>query len=121
MKTSEANTVEGALGLRAAYLLEVRRLLQTHLPNEEVWAYGSRVNGGGHEMSDLDLAVRHPADLSARQGVALAALRAAFSDSNLPLIVDLHDWASLPKAFQDNIAASHIVLYTPTGTVPGED
>lgn len=121
MKPSEANTVDAGLDLRDAHLLEVRRLIQTYLPNEEVWAYGSRVNGGGHEMSDLDLAVRHPANLSARQGAALGALRAAFSDSNLPLIVDLHDWAALPKPFQDSISARHIVLHSPPSAPPGED
>ncbi len=90
-------------------------------PGSLVWAYGSRVDGSGHEMSDLDLAVRHPADLTARQGAALMALRAAFSESNLPLIVDLHNWAALPKAFQDNIAARHIVLQPLAGTPPAED
>lgn len=29
-------------------------------PGTELWAYGSRVKGGNHEGSDLDLAVRAP-------------------------------------------------------------
>ena len=35
-------------------------LLREHLPDVEVWAYGSRVNGLGHEGSDLDLVLRGP-------------------------------------------------------------
>lgn len=33
-------------------------LLGQHVPQAEVWAYGSRVNGGAHEGSDLDLVLR---------------------------------------------------------------
>ena len=41
-----------------------RRLLETllrrYLPDVEVWAYGSRVNGRSHDGSDLDLVLRGP-------------------------------------------------------------
>ena len=33
-------------------------LLREHLPDVEVWAYGSRVSGLGHDGSDLDLVLR---------------------------------------------------------------
>ena len=39
----------------------LKALLQKHVPNVEVWAYGSRVNGSSHEASDLDLVLRSPA------------------------------------------------------------
>lgn len=41
-----------------------RRLLEEplreHLSDAEVWAYGSRVSGRGHDGSDLDLVLRGP-------------------------------------------------------------
>ena len=37
--------------------------LEIYLPDVEVWAYGSRVNGRSHYGSDLDLVLRSP-DLS---------------------------------------------------------
>ena len=46
------------LSPRHRRLLEA--LLQKHVPNVEVWAYGSRVNGSAHEASDLDLVLRSP-------------------------------------------------------------
>ena len=46
------------LHLPGRYLQMVQAILQTHLPNAEVWAYGSRVNGDYYEASDLDLVVR---------------------------------------------------------------
>ena len=102
-----------ALQLTPAHLAEVCRLIVAHLPHEEVWAYGSRVTGTGHATSDLDLVVRHPADLKTRQGTAFWELKEAFSESNLPFLVDLLDWAALPPAFWPNIAESHLVLYRP--------
>jgi predicted nucleotidyltransferase len=85
-------------------------LLNQFLPNEEIWAYGSRVNGTGHETSDLDLVVRHPADLRQRQGPALNALKEALSESTIPLLVDLHDWATLPPLFWENILEGYVVV-----------
>jgi predicted nucleotidyltransferase len=89
---------------------EVERILSQFVPNEEVWAYGSRVDGSGHELSDLDLVIRHPADLKIPVGLILAELREAFSESNLPFLVDVHEWASLPTAFWANIEAQHVVI-----------
>ncbi len=89
---------------------EVERILSHFVPNEEVWAYGSRVDGSGHELSNLDPVIRHPADLKIPVGLILAELREAFSESNLPFLVDVHEWASLPTAFWANIEAQHVVI-----------
>lgn len=89
---------------------EVERILSQFVPNEEVWAYGSRVDGSGHELSELDLVIRHPADLQVSGGLILAELREAFSESNLPFLVDVHDWASLPNAFWTNIEAQRVMI-----------
>ncbi len=101
------------LTLAPHHLAELRRLIAAHLPDEEVWAYGSRVNGTAHDTSDLDLVVRHPADLKARQSSAFWELKEVLSESNLPLLVDFFDWATLPPAFWDNISYQHVVLYSP--------
>ena len=49
------------LSLPPSYRRMVEDLLREHVPDAEVWAYGSRVNGQSHEASDLDLVVRGPA------------------------------------------------------------
>lgn len=101
------------LSLPARHLEQLRRLIATHLPQEEVWAYGSRVAGTAHDTSDLDLVVRHPADLKVQQGSVFWDLKEALSESNLPFLVELFDWATLPAAFWDNIARQHVILYSP--------
>ena len=98
-----------ALDLPAAWRHAVEELVARHAPGAEVWAYGSRVTGGNHAASDLDLVLRHPADLSKPQP-ALGRLRQAFIDSDLPIVVDVLDWAGLPSAFRREIEKAHVVL-----------
>lgn len=96
------------LDLSPADLRELRRILATYAPDSEVWAYGSRVIGTAHQGSDLDLVVR------ARGGAApagtLGELREALSDSDLPMLVDVHDWARIPDTFRREIDRAHIVI-----------
>ena len=101
------------LSLRTEHVQELRRLIATHLPQEEVWAYGSRVTGTAHDTSDLDLVVRHPADVQVKQSSAFWELKDAISESNLPVLIELFDWARLPPAFHDNILSQYVVLYSP--------
>ena len=89
---------------------QVERILSHFVPNEEVWAYGSRVDGSGHELSNLDLVIRNHSDLKVSVGQVLAELREAFSQSNLPFLVDVHNWARLPAAFWANIEAPHVLI-----------
>jgi predicted nucleotidyltransferase len=97
------------LHLPERYLQMIQAILQTHLPNAEVWAYGSRVNGDYYEASDLDLVVRQPEDLS-RQQLNLGEVIDAFSESNLPIIVQLVDWARIPNDFHAEIAQNYVVV-----------
>jgi len=97
------------LDLRRKYLEQVRGLLRLHVPVAEVWAYGSRVSGGGHEASDLDLVVRNPGDLR-EETRALDDLKEAFVESNLPIRVDVMDWARIPASFHREIERMHVVI-----------
>ena len=97
------------LHLPDRYLQRVQALLQQHLPQAEVWAYGSRVNGDYFEASDLDLVARHPLDLSQRQS-HLGELKEVFSDSDLPIFVQVVDWAVIPVSFQREILAGYVVV-----------
>ena len=77
----------------------------------EVLAYGSRVNGNAHQCSDLDLVIctrnhsKIPADLFGK-------LRTQIQESNIPILVDLRDWAILPAFFRSNIEAGCELLYS---------
>ncbi|MDE0621109.1 MAG: nucleotidyltransferase domain-containing protein, partial [Bryobacterales bacterium] len=60
-------------------------LLREHLPGIEVWAYGSRVNGRGHDGSDLDLVLRTP-DLKRLAADRLRGFENAVRESTIPFL-----------------------------------
>jgi len=98
-----------ALNLPSRYLEMVQTMLHRHLPHAEVWAYGSRVNGDCHEASDLDLVVRNPVTLDEALP-DLSDLKEALVESNLPIRVDVVDWARIPEAFRREIEWAYVVV-----------
>ncbi|AHN71529.1 nucleotidyltransferase family protein [Aggregatibacter actinomycetemcomitans] len=78
----------------------VKAILQQHVPNHSVWAFGSRVKGYAKTYSDLDLAIIGESPLSMK---TLANLTEAFSESDLPWKVDIVDWAVTNDAFKQII------------------
>ena len=97
------------LHLSPRHRAEIEELLRKHLPDAEVWAYGSRVTGRSHDGSDLDLVLRSPG----RQEIPLdqlAEFEDALRDSNIPFLVEARDWARLPARFHREIERDHIVL-----------
>lgn len=97
------------LQLKAQHLQQVQQLLQTHVPDAEVWAYGSRVTGTAQECSDLDLVLRHAQDAS-RDVDGWFDLKEALQESTLPILVDVHVWSRLPASFHANIEKNYVVL-----------
>lgn len=106
------NLMKPPIKLSERQLEILLKLLAEHTPQAEVWAFGSRVNGTGHEGSDLDIVLRNPADLC-RTSTGYAELSAALEESTLPILVELHDWARLPPAFHTEISRSYQVLQAP--------
>ena len=87
----------------------LKALLSNHLPDTEVWAYGSRVNGRGHDGSDLDLVLRGPGC----EEIPLERLmdfEDAVRESTIPFLVEARDWARLPERFRREIEREHVVL-----------
>jgi predicted nucleotidyltransferase len=81
----------------------ILRILDELVPEAEVWAYGSRVEGSCHEASDFDLKLRNPTNLETPLP-KLFELRAAFTESNIPIRVDVMDWARIPESFRREIS-----------------
>ena len=96
------------LALPRRYRDQLEALLREHVPGVEVWAYGSRVNGRSHDGSDLDLALRGPT-LEPLDG-GFYDLREAIEKSNIPILVQAHDWAMLPESFHREIERDYVVV-----------
>ncbi len=95
----------------------VQQILAEIVPQCEVWAFGSRVNGNPKPFSDLDLV------LIDRQAISLdtrANLAEAFSESDLPWKVDLVDWHSISPEFQKIIQTNYELIQTPASSKPSK-
>ena len=85
----------------------VRALLASQLPDRTIWAFGSRARGTARPYSDLDLAIVSPTPLPLGRS---AAVKEAFSDSDLPWPVDLVEWAHASPAFRAVIERDRVIL-----------
>ncbi len=83
-------------------------ILRAHLPaGSRVWAFGSRALGRAKPYSDLDLAIDAGRRLTLDE---LAALREAFSESDLPWKVDVTDWRGVDAGFAALIGAQRVEI-----------
>lgn len=85
----------------------VQRILQEHVPDLEVWAFGSPAKGSAKEYSDLDLAIITDEPLAIDTSVAL---NKAFSESDLPWKVDIVDLASVGDGGKQVIERDKVVV-----------
>jgi len=85
----------------------VRAILHTHVPQYEVWAFGSRATWQAKPYSDLDLAILTDEPLPLALSAALAD---AFSESDLPWRVDVLDWATTSPSFRAIVQRDKVVV-----------
>ena len=99
--------------LRPDDLRLVRAVLHTHVPDREVRAFGSRVHGNVKPMSDLDLCIMGDERVTP---TVIDDLRTAFSESPLPIKVDLVEWATLQEGFRKIVETNSAVLQPVEGS-----
>lgn len=95
------------IDLTDAELNCVRRIVRLHLPEEEIWVFGSRIQHTQKRYADLDLAIVSDRPLSARR---LALLADDLAESDLPFRVDLVDWSTASEPMRGQIDAAHEIL-----------
>ena len=103
------------IDLTPAQHSELKGLLQQHLPNTEVWAYGSRVTFKARPASDLDLVVF----ATKEQDRAVWSLRDALEESDLPFSVDVLVWDTIPEHFKPNIQQAYYQVQEYNSEVSG--
>ena len=93
--------------LDAASWQVVRRVLRAQVPTHDVWAFGSRARYTAKTYSDLDLAIISEEPMSL---ALMADVQSAFEESDLPIRVDVVDWAGCSEAFRAIIANGKVVV-----------
>lgn len=98
---------EPQIDIRPDHWAIVRDILQRHVPQYAVWAFGSRAKWTAKEYSDLDLAIITDSPLPLATSAALAE---DFSESDLPWKVDIVDWAETSETFKRIIERDRVVV-----------
>ena len=93
--------------LRPDQLATVLAILQAKVPECEVWAFGSRAKWTAKDKSDLDLALVSSERIPLSK---LGRLREAFTDSYLPMSVDVVDIHRVSDEFRRIIESQKVVL-----------
>ena len=86
---------------------ELTGILETIVPEYDVRAFGSRVEGTAKPYSDLDLAIItvKPLPLSKK-----ADLREALDQSDLSIKVDIIDWSTISANFRKIIEQKNLLI-----------
>ena len=95
------------LFIKQEYLDLLISVFGRYCPKATIWAYGSRLNGNAHEGSDLDLAIKDFGD----NNCCLSELKEILSQSNIPFLIDILEFNSLPESFQEEILNNYEVIY----------
>lgn len=104
------------LDIKREYLDELQSIFCKYCPKAEIWAYGSRIKKDSHSGSDLDLAVKsfHDPDKS------IAELWEILNDSDIPFLIDVHEFCSLPVSFQHEILKAYVQIFPVYEEVEGD-
>ena len=95
------------IDLSPQHLQTVKSILISLVPKAQVFVFGSRANGTAKKTSDLDLAIDNDTPLGLS---LLGELKHAFSESNLPIRVDVVDLHAISKEFKALIENEPTIL-----------
>ena len=107
-----------SIDLNPNHLATVKAILEEHVPECEVRAFGSRVTWTAKDYSDLDLAVVGEGPLDWR---TLGRLKEAFEESALPMRVDVLDWHAISESFHRQIQRDYVVVQENTNRTVADE
>ena len=102
------------LDISPKHLHIVQTILRQHIPDREVWAFGSRAKWTARDNSDLDLCICGDKSLGYK---LLSRIKDDFSESNLPWKVDIADWATTSTSFRKIIEVEKVVIQDGKGEI----
>ena len=98
------NNIVDIIDVEQRHYQTIKETLARFLPYKKVIAYGSRVKWNASETSDLDLVV-----FNATQKEIYEA-KEEFDESNIPFIIQILNWETIPQDFKENIEQKYHIL-----------
>lgn len=83
----------------------LKNILKQIIPDKEIWAFASRVNGSYKEYSDLDIVIKN--NISER---TINNLKLKLSESNLSITIDIIQWEKISESFRNIILSNYEVI-----------
>lgn len=77
-----------------------KNILEKYSTQFEFFIFGSRVTGNHHKYSDLDLLVKMTSE------TPISKLKDEFEDSDITIIIDIHDYDAVSDSFKQLITNS---------------
>jgi type I restriction enzyme S subunit len=103
-----ADEATRSIDLTGEHRAQVIGIIRNCLPDAQVWVYGSRAKGHARRYSDLDLMLDdHGKPIPA---LVMGNLDEDFDESNLPIIVELHDMAQTDARFLARVRKDFLLL-----------
>ena len=99
-----------AIDLTPPHRAMVEEILRKHVPGCEVRIFGSRATGKARPLSDLDLVIMTEQSIDVGPWTEL---RDAFSESDLPFVVDVLDWSGLSETIRRRVEETAVTLVEP--------
>lgn len=103
-----ADEADRAIDLPEAHKRLVLEIIRRRLPDATVWVYGSRAKGQSRRYSDLDLMLDDRGQ--GIPGSVMGNLDEDFDESDLPIIVELHDMAETDARFLERVRKDFLLL-----------
>jgi len=86
---------------------EIIKIAKNSLESKcSILAFGSRVNGDAHDTSDLDLVIKG----SKVNSNEFIKFKNSLRESNIPILIQVLNWSSIPESFQRNILKKYETL-----------
>lgn len=95
------------INLSEKYIKELHNIFNSYCPKAEIWMYGSRLTSNSHSGSDLDLTVK----TFNEDKKYLSELKDLLNNSNIPFLIDITEFSTLPVYFQEEIKKNYIKIY----------
>lgn len=92
--------------LKAAYKKELLRIIGKHLPDAQIYLFGSRARGDNKETSDIDLAISIGSPIPFSM---LMKIGAEIDETTIPMTVDLVDLFSACELLKQTIVKEGVL------------
>ncbi len=95
------------IDLKTEYKDKLKEICKTYVPDYEVRIFGSSVNGKAKTYSDVDIVLVGQNKIDWK---IIEEIKQAFSESDIPYLVDVVDWNEISDDFKKLISACYEVI-----------